>query len=153
MAKIGIFSGSVYGGATGVAEFCAEKLEGAGHQVACFAEPVYDDLTGNEFDLLLFVSSTTGQGDLPDNIAPMIFTMKDRFPLQNGRPYAVIGLGDSSYGDTYCNAGKQIDELLQELQGNALIERLDIDACEHLDPIDAVEPWFEGFLNKVSALA
>lgn len=53
----------------------------------------------------------------------------------------MIGLGDSSYGDTFCAAGRQWFELLTELQGNPKADMLEIDAGETLQAEDVALPW------------
>lgn len=55
--------------------------------------------------------------------------------------YAIVNLGDSSFGDTYCGAGKLMDELLSDLGATPLAVPLEIDACETLMPEEEALPW------------
>lgn len=143
MANILIIAGSVYGGAAYVAEQAVELLAEKGHEVSMTDMPTVDEVTDATHDVLLVVTSTTGQGDLPDNLVRLHAALTSQFPLMPNKRYGVIGLGDSSYGDTYCNGGKQMDTLLAELQAVKVGERLDIDACEVLQPEDEALPWVE----------
>ncbi|GAC25017.1 flavodoxin domain-containing protein [Paraglaciecola mesophila] len=132
MSKVGIFVGSVYGNAQHVAEQVQELL--TSKQVV---SEIYDDPSIDDFkrcDGYIFVSSTTGQGDIPPNLEFFVADLKDMFPLMDQKPFAVIGLGDSSYCDSYCGAGEQIQALLLELQGKPVADMLKIDACETLEP-------------------
>lgn len=149
MADVGIFVGSVYGNAQHVAEQVEEMITGKGHSVEVFTEPTIEDFTSSKS--VLFVSSTTGQGDLPQNIEFFVLDLRDKMPLMAQKPFAVAGLGDSSYGDTFCGAGKQIFEVLLELQGKPAADLLIVDAMETLEPEGEVVPWVEGLLPQMVA--
>jgi flavodoxin len=147
MSKIGIFVGSVYGNAQHVAEDVNTMLSGQGLVSEVFTDPTLEDF--KQVSFMLFISSTTGQGDIPPNLEFFIQDLRDQFPLMQQKPFAVAGLGDSSYGETYCGAGRQIFELLSELQGKPITELLEIDACETLEPEAEVVAWAEKLLPKL----
>ncbi|MAD88123.1 MAG: flavodoxin [Pseudoalteromonas sp.] len=138
MASISIFVGSVYGNAQNLAEQVQTALSSS-HQVSLFESASIDDVKAAE--VALFITSTTGSGDLPDNIEPLIMQLRNQSPMLTGKKAGVIALGDSSYGDTYCGAGKQVDALLQELNAEQTSPRLDVDACEYFEPWEVVEAW------------
>ncbi|WP_019674892.1 flavodoxin [Arsukibacterium perlucidum] len=142
MAKIALIVGSVYGGAQYVAEQAQSLLAGLGYEVMLYEEPVLDEVLAFDAKVWLVITSTTGQGDIPDNLLPFYLEVKNRFPLLNGKQFAVIALGDSSY-ETYCGAGEQLQELLAEIQGTELAPMLRIDACETLEPETLALPWLE----------
>lgn len=142
MNRIAIIVGTVYGGAQYVAEQAEQLLTGRGYLCGLHTEPTLDAVLAEDPDVWLVISSTTGQGDIPDNALPFFMDARDRFPLLTDKMIAVIGLGDSSY-DNFCGAGKQFYELLQELQGKPLAEPLWIDACETLEPETVALPWLE----------
>ncbi|VEB54757.1 putative flavoprotein YqcA (clustered with tRNA pseudouridine synthase C) [Salmonella enterica subsp. enterica] len=79
----------------------------------CFEDPELSDWQQYQDKVALVVTSTTGQGDLPDSIAPLFHGIKDTLGFQPNLRYGVIALGDSSYPN-FCNGGKQFDALLQE---------------------------------------
>jgi len=141
MASISIFVGSVYGNALNLAEQAQAALA-VSNQVNLFESATIEDLHNTE--VALFITSTTGEGDIPDNIEPLIMQMRSQLPSLIGKKVGVISLGDSSYGETYCGAGKQVDALLQSLNATQLQPRLDVDASEHVEPWELVETW----LNK-----
>ncbi|WP_028117282.1 flavodoxin [Ferrimonas senticii] len=150
MLNIRLIVGSVYGGAEYVAEQVEAVLLAAGHQVSWLAELTEQDSAALNGQVLLVICSTTGAGDLPDNIAPLFFALKDRFPLLPQSHYGVIALGDSSYGETFCGGGRQFDQLLAELGAKRVGEPLQIDACETMEPeIPALE-WLQNWLAALS---
>ena len=143
MANILIITGTVYGGAQFVAEQVQELLQGEGHTVTLTESPTVQCVKSPDNDTLLVISSTTGQGDLPDNLVSFHNALKDEMPLIPHKRYCVIALGDSSYGATFCGGGKLMDEIFTEIQAVKLGEVLQIDACETLQPEDAAVPWAE----------
>ncbi|GAB2934664.1 flavodoxin [Rheinheimera gaetbuli] len=142
MAKIALIVGSVYGAAQYVAEEAQPLLTGLGHEVKLFEEAKLDDVLSFNADIWLVLSSTTGQGDIPDNLLPFYLDVQNRFPLLTGKHFAVIALGDSSY-DTFCGAAEQLRELLLEIQGTELAPMLRIDAGETLEPETIALPWLK----------
>jgi len=93
-------------------------------------------------ELLVVVTSTTGQGDLPEDIQPWYHNLKNLAPYLPELRYSVIALGDSSY-ETFCGAGRAVDALLSELGAKPLVELLEIDACETMEPeVEAIK-WLE----------
>lgn len=146
MAAIEIVIGTVYGSAAAVAETLEQALTSAGHQVRLHEDAVLDDLDPTHFWLV--VTSTTGQGDLPPNLAPLYEEMRDRCPPVPGLRYALVALGDSSY-EQFCGAGRRFDELLQELQARPLVPRLEVDAGETLEPEEPALVWLKGWMGDI----
>ena len=149
MRSISIFAGSVYGNAQHVAEEVQTMLADEGVDAEVFTDP--DISNFKDAESVLVITSTTGQGDVPPNLELFFSDLRDQFPLMEGKPFAVAALGDSSYGETYCGAGRQFFELLNELQGAAVGEMLEVDAIETLAPEEEVVPWVKANLDKLSA--
>lgn len=146
--QVSIFVGTVYGNAQHAAEQALEALTEIGIQGQIIDDP--DISSFKQASSVLVITSTTGQGDIPDNLFGLFCQLRDQFPLMEQKPFAVAGLGDSSYGDTFCGAGKQWFELLTELQGKPVAELLIIDACETLEPEKEVVPWVEGLAGALT---
>ncbi|WP_404461172.1 flavodoxin [Providencia rettgeri] len=146
MSKIGIFVGTVYGNSLAVAEIAQEILEERGHEVVVFDEPTLNDWqlynSGNE--IALIVTSSTGQGDLPDSIAPLFNEINDVVGYQPDLRYGLIALGDSSY-ESFCGAGLRFDEVLTEQSATRIGDILFIDAIEVDVPEEFVKPWVEAW--------
>lgn len=147
MKKLSIFAGSVYGNAQHVAEQVQQALEEKGVEVSLFEDPAVDDFS--QAEAVMVITSTTGQGDVPPNLEFFYSELRDQFPLMSGKPFAVAALGDSSYGDTYCGGGRQFQELLLELQGQPVVDMLEVDAIETLEPESEVVPWALAAVEKM----
>lgn len=149
MAEVGIFVGTVYGNALLVAEEAEPLLVAAGHQVKIFEDPRLDDWKRYEDQVTLVITSTTGQGDLPDSIAPLFHAIKDKLGYQPTLRYGVIALGDSSYDD-FCGAGKKFAELLQEQRAVRVGDILMVDASENPEPEEITSPWVEQWAKLIN---
>jgi flavodoxin len=142
-----IFVGTMYGGALDVAEQVKPLFEAVGHEVVIHDQPTLDDLTGSPTDLALFCVSTTGSGDFPGSFVPFASALDDQSPALTELRYGLIAMGDSSYGETFCGAGRRLDEMLQGLGAQRLGERLEIDAMETFMADDAAIPWVEEWID------
>lgn len=147
MSSISIFAGSVYGNAQHVAEEVNEMLSAQGIESEVYIDPETSDFTDAES--VLVITSTTGQGDVPPNLELFYSDLRDSFPLMNGKPFAVVALGDSSYGESYCGGGRQFFELLSELQGKPIAELFEVDALESLAPEEDVVPWVKTIAEQL----
>ncbi|QGH62296.1 flavodoxin [Serratia proteamaculans] len=142
MAQVGIFVGTVYGNALLVAEEAETILSEQGHEVKLFEEGSLEAWQFYRQHYALVITSTTGQGDLPDSIAPLFHAIRDQVGYQPELRYGLIALGDSSY-DNFCGAGRAFDALLQEQGATRVGEVLEIDAMEQPEPEVVSCPWVE----------
>ena len=148
MASIRILVGSVYGGALLTARTLKKTLEPEGHRITILEEPDLEDITGND-EPLLVCTSTTGQGELPPNLLPFYLRLREHLPQQPARPFGVIVLGDSSYGDTFCGAGELMEEVLYETSARKVGDTLRIDALETTEPEMEAIPWVREWLEQL----
>ncbi|ADO47201.1 flavodoxin [[Enterobacter] lignolyticus] len=140
MADVGIFVGTMYGNALLVAEEAQTLLEAQGHTAKVFEDPEVSDWESYQGKYALVVTSTTGQGDLPDSIVPLFQGIQDMY--QPHLRYGIIALGDSTYAN-FCGGGKRFDALLQEQGAQRIGEMLMIDASEDPEPETVSNPWVE----------
>ncbi|WP_293265275.1 flavodoxin [Neptunomonas sp.] len=146
MASVKFLVGSTYGNAQQVAEDAADQFEALGHQVKVISRPSIDDVLSEETDIFVLCAATIGEGEIPDNLLPFYQQLRDSLPTLAHLKYGVIALGDSSY-DNFADGGRQINELMIELQAKQVQEMLIIDACETPDPEEAVTEWM-GLLHQ-----
>lgn len=147
MPKLNILVGTMYGGALDVAEQVKPLFEKAGYSVGIVEQPTLNDLTNHD-GITLFCVSTTGSGDFPGNFVPFIRSLRDKSPSLIELRYGLIALGDSSYGDTFCGAGRALDSLLEDHGAVRLGERLEVDAMETFMADDAAVPWAEEWIES-----
>lgn len=136
-----IVSGTVFGAAEEVAHHAAELLLEAGLNITYKPRLAYAELVALEPDALLFVTSTTGMGELPENLQPLVNALREQPAQWAGLLGAVIGLGDACYGEDFCAGGEIIRELYAELGVVELQDMLRLDASETVTPADDAEPW------------
>jgi MioC protein len=151
LMKVAIIAGSVYGSAEEVARHAQRIIQDAGHEVLFNPRLAFADLLAFSPGVLLAVTSTTGMGELPDNLQPLYHQIRDALPAAwRGLPGGVIALGDASYGDTFCAGGELMRELFSELGVRELQGMLRLDASETVTPESDAEPWLAEFLGHLN---
>ena len=121
----------LYGSQTGNGRRIAEKLKarldaaGLPSRIVSAADYRPRELAGER--VLLFVVSTQGDGEPPDDARALSqFLLGPRAPRLEQLGYAVFALGDSSY-PRFCETGRVIDRRLAELGARSLLPRIDAD--------------------------
>lgn len=80
-----------------------------------------------KMEYLLIITSTYGEGAMPDNAEMLWEAAKaDSAPRLENVKYSILALGDTSY-DLFCQAGKDWDERLSALGAQRLFDRVDCD--------------------------
>jgi MioC protein len=135
---------------TGTAQLVAQELELAWDDGETQVETLLmDRLDASVFQkegVFLLVTSTYGQGDVPDNARNFYEDLKARRPDLSRVRYGVFGLGDRTYAETFNFGGKRFDELLQELGAQRVGERVQHDASSGVLPEEMATQWGEGWL-------
>jgi MioC protein len=135
---------------TGTAQLVAQELELVWDDGELQVETLLmDHLDAGVFDrdgVFLVVTSTYGQGDVPDNAKRFYEDLKAKRPDLSRVRYGVFGLGDRTYAETFNFGGKRFDDLLQELGAQRIGERVQHDASSGVLPEEMAAEWGEGWL-------
>ena len=137
----------IYGTETGNSKKVASQLLAAFKKNKIQAKVVdvfqYDVAKLEKESLVVFVMSTQGEGEFPQNAVGFYEKLKASDANLDKVSFAVLGLGDSSY-PLFCNAGVLLDEVLAEKGAKRLLPLVKAD----VDYTDVVTNW-ETDLQKV----
>eukprot|EP00752_Nemacystus_decipiens_P005386 g4883.t1 len=140
----------LYGSETGTAEAyayeTASKLRSFCCHVSTLDEMDPSDLTASDVHAVLVVTSTFGDGGMPQGAKDFYDKVKALRPAAlSGVRYSVMALGSSAYPD-YCQAGKDMDQAFARLGAKALVK---IQLGNELDgQLQSVREW-QGLLEPV----
>ncbi|WP_337180569.1 flavodoxin domain-containing protein [Sphingopyxis granuli] len=146
--RAGIFIATM----TGLAEMCAEEIEGAlgGGGFACESR-LMDGLGPDAFepfDLIIIVSSTYGHGEIPDNGQALFEALSEGADL-SGKSYAIFALGDRTYADTFCAAGDRWEEAMTNAGARRVVEIERHDASSGTLAEDVAGEWASGWISQL----
>lgn len=149
MSNILILVGTESGNAQMVGDTLMDEFAAQGHDAEVVSEGTLDDLALETREIVLICTSTHGLGELPDNIIPIQEALEATRPDLSHLKYGVIALGDQTYAETFCKAGKIMDALFASLGAVKVGERLEIDACTQPLPDEEAVDWSKEWLAQV----
>lgn len=112
--KITVLYGTESGNSELIAEDLGQKLRESFDDVQVFDLQGFDPeaLTPERFTIV--VCSTHGEGDLPNTAIPFAEAFDAAQPDLTGVHYAVFGLGDTFYDETYSQGSEHLDRRFTE---------------------------------------
>lgn len=126
----------LYGTQTGNAKCMAEEIyhnmlnnNKHNYSIMCFNN-VNDITLLNNYDFVIMLCSTTGNGDFPDDTQKFWKNIKNRKldkTLYSNLNVSICGLGDSNYS-MFCYSSKKLQKRIKELDGNEVIPIFLMDA-------------------------
>jgi MioC protein len=136
-----------------VAQELVTPLREAGYAPSIMMMDAADagDLVGG--GLYLIVSSTYGNGDVPDNAQSFFASLQASRPRLSDVVYGLIALGDTTYKATFCEGGMKFDRLLTELGARRAGAPLLHDANSGSLPEDAALDWIADWIEQELAPA
>lgn len=148
----------LYGSQTGCAQDLAEHVWRESkkyHYNGCvLSMDAYDVTSLISEHLVVFVCSTTGQGNEPDNMKSFWkFLLRKSLPLDSlfTLNYAVLGMGDSSYSQ-FNFVAKRLNKRLQQLGGNPIIPVGLCDDQHDLGASAVYMPWLTSLWSELFQL-
>ncbi|MEV6769389.1 flavodoxin domain-containing protein [Nocardia sp. NPDC051030] len=137
--RVVILFGSEMGTGEIVADNIADAL--AAHDVSIYdmSEFAIEDLDVHDFHII--VCSTYGDGDLPTGAEPFFDALDAARPDLTGLRFAVFGLGDSVYGDTFNRGGEIAAEKLSACGAIQVGEHARHDAQTEIRAKDMAAEW------------
>lgn len=141
--KLLILYASETGNAIDAAERLGREAERRGCPVLLLSVDDFDPSSLPDQEIVIFVVSTTGQGENPDSIKVFWKFLLQRNLTQTWLSrvnYAVFGLGDSGY-QKYNFVAKKLDKRLSDLGATAVVER-GLGDDQHPSGYEgALDPW------------
>jgi len=126
-----ILYASQHGNAKSIAEEIYSNLNNNTIQLLSLDESLhlFKDIDSLNNEYIIFVVSTTGNGDIPTNGERWWKFIKNRkldVNYCNNIKFELIALGDSNYNE-FCGAGKKIYKRLKQLKAESLHDMITID--------------------------
>lgn len=140
-----ILFGSQTGNAAGLAEKTAKMASNYGLEANVVDMDGYDKSNLANIKRLLVITSTWGEGEMPDNAEALWQSVQSDAPALASMHYSVCAIGDTSY-DEFCKAGLDWDGKLAGLGATSVQE---IKLCD----VDFEPPWAEWVQEALPRIA
>jgi len=144
----------LYGSQSGTAEIlCDNLMDKVSDRFDCSVSSLDEvdpaDLDAETFYVL--VSATYGSGQVPDSAQSFLQTLEDSRPDLSHVRFAIFGLGDRSFGETFNNGSKMLMTQMLACNAQMVGERGLHDASSEDLPQNVAWPWLKGILDQLSA--
>ncbi|MDB6060484.1 MAG: oxidoreductase [Verrucomicrobiaceae bacterium] len=126
------------GTAEEIARLTADTFRLAGVRVLLTAMSALDDAALVSSERILFIVSTYGEGDPPDNAALFAQRQMSRILPLGHLHYAALILGDRSYTH-FCGFGQQLNSWLNAQGARALFPFIEVDRCDSA----SMNAWYQ----------
>ena len=139
------FFGSQTGSSEGLARRFAKEAKKIGFETRVVGMENYATIDLTKEKRLVIVTSTYGDGEMPDNAQSFWDYLKNgTAPRLENLEYSVLALGDRNYVQ-FCQAGKAFDVRLEELGAKRVHPRIDCD----VDYEGPSAEWFGGLVKSL----
>jgi flavodoxin len=148
MANIYLVVGSVTGTAESVAVTLKQNIEAAGHSVVVDKQASLAVLTSQSWDAVIICTSTTGRGQIPNNLVSFYDELGEVLPRLPNIKFGIIALGSSAHAN-FCGAAELMEERFYALQAQCPVPKVTIDATETKTPDRDAKFWLKEFLAAI----
>ena len=124
--ELAIFFGSQTGNAEELAGNTAKLAKKAGFAPKVIDMDGFNPAEFSNFKRVLIITSTWGEGDMPDNAEDLWMATNELNPSLAGVSYSVCAIGDTSYAE-FCKAGIDWDQKFSALGATKIH---DIQLCD-----------------------
>ncbi|SIS14333.1 flavodoxin domain-containing protein [Williamsia sterculiae] len=134
----------LYGTETGTAELVADAIADVlsrDHAPSVYDMSDFDIGDLEDVGFLVTVCSTYGEGEVPSGAEPFIEALTDERPDLTHLTFAVFGLGDIIYEDTFNRGGELIAETLGDLGATQVGEHARHDNSSAIRPARQGAEW------------
>jgi len=143
--SLAILFGSQTGNAAGLAEKTAKLAANYGLIPTVYDMDGFDPATLASHKRTLIITSTWGEGEMPDNAETLWQSVNTQSPSLSGVSFSICAIGDTSY-DEYCKAGTDWDEKYVALGANRVHA---IQLCN----VDFDTPWSQWVAEALPMIA
>ncbi|GAB0107269.1 flavodoxin [Nocardia sp. JMUB6875] len=140
--RVVILFGSEMGTSEGVAECLADEL--SAHDVSVYDMLDFDPGDLDPADFHIIVCSTYGDGELPTGAEPFFALLDATAPDLTGLQFALFGLGDTVYGDSFNRGGEIAAEKLTARGATQVGDHARHDASTPVRAKDMAREWAKG---------
>jgi MioC protein len=153
MAKFLIIVGTTKGNALAAAKGAGAILTKLGHSIEITLEPNTKDLIRDSSEILLACCSTTGKGELPENLYPVYLALENQHVDLHNRYYGVIALGDSYFPPSqFATGGISFENSLYICGAKRIGDIGFLDAQQAENYPLAAALWTQEWLKKIPAI-
>lgn len=144
MLNVQILVGTTSGNTEFLADHAADSLKNEHLECTLHYEPDIKEIDSNQ-PWLVFLASH-GAGDYADSMLDFYDQLEEQQdPVTDA--FIVVAIGESCY-DTFCQAGRDLDQRLEQLGGHRLSPRVEIDMLEQ-DPEAVVNEQLPTWINTL----
>ncbi|WP_394173046.1 flavodoxin domain-containing protein [Thalassotalea litorea] len=147
MSSFQIIVGSMLGGTEYIAEAVESVIKDANHSCELHFQPEFSQIPRKD-QTWIICTSTHGAGDFPENIESFVENLCAYDQPLDDLKFFVIAVGDSNY-DTFCLAGKNIQNNMLSKGAKEIIDIFCIDMDEDIDPEEIAEQWIRDHLDQL----
>lgn len=146
--KATIVYASMTGNNEDMAEILEEDLQDYGFDVENNDVSFADASDYLDSDLCIFVTYTYGEGKMTDEIADFYDQLKD-LDL-TGKHFAVMGSGDKTYGEHFCENVYDFEKLFKKCGAEEITKPVTIENAPEDDDLDLIDQAAEEMNDKLN---